>query len=206
MRLFSRSSRDEERTGEKSVVEDGTISGGDDVDLFGRLVQDHRDKLFRVAYRMTGHTEEAQDLLQDALVEAYRSFRHFRRGTYFAKWLYRIMTNTFIDRQRRRKRVGSVLSLDSPTENPDTTLDIADWQSNPENLHLRDKFDEPLQRALDDLPAEFSMVLVLADVESFSYEEIGEMMNTPVGTVRSRLHRARSTVRKHLTDAGYGRN
>jgi RNA polymerase sigma factor (sigma-70 family) len=74
----------------------------DDVELFAQLLAAHKDKLYRVAFRMTGHAEDAQDLLQDALVEAYRSFKKFQRGSYFDKWLYRIMTNTFIDRQRHR--------------------------------------------------------------------------------------------------------
>ena len=87
---------------------------GDDVDLFARLLAAHQDKLYRVAYRMAGHHEDAQDLLQDALLEAYRSFKKFQRGSYFDKWLYRIMTNTFIDRQRHKKRVGIVESLDAP--------------------------------------------------------------------------------------------
>ena len=104
----------------------------DDVDLFARLLAAHQDKLYRVAYRMTGHPEDAQDLLQDALLEAYRSFKKFQRGTYFDKWLYRIMTNTFIDRQRHRKRVGRVESLDAPLtgeEGEAGPRDIPDWST-----------------------------------------------------------------------------
>ena len=104
------------------------------MDLFARLLASHQDKLYRVAYRMTGHQEDAQDLLQDALLEAYRSFKKFQRGTYFDKWLYRIMTNTFIDRQRHRKRVGRVESLDAPLtgeEGEAGPRDIPDWTSRP---------------------------------------------------------------------------
>jgi RNA polymerase sigma-70 factor (ECF subfamily) len=177
---------------------------GDDVDLFAHLVHAHREKLYRVAYRMTGDADDAQDLLQDALLEAYGSFRRFRRGTYFDKWLYRIMTNTFIDRQRHRKRAGKTVSLDAPTSGDESDIparEIADWESDPEGQYLKDVFTEPLQKALDALPPEFRMVMILADVEEFSYEEISEMMGTPVGTVRSRLHRARSMVRNRLTKA-----
>jgi RNA polymerase sigma-70 factor (ECF subfamily) len=176
--------------------------GGDDVDLFAHLVQTHRDKLYRVAYRMAGDADDAQDLLQDALLEAYSSFRKFRRGSYFDKWLYRIMTNTFIDRQRRRKRSGLSISLDDPATGADSehTLEIPDWQSDPAGQFLKGVLEEPLQKALDGLPAEFRLVLILADVEDFSYEEIGEMMGTPVGTVRSRLHRARTMVRNKLSN------
>ena len=113
MRLFpdtrrkNAPARNENADGEAGLSED-------DVDLFARLLAAHQDKLYRVAYRMAGHHEDAQDLLQDALLEAYRSFKKFQRGSYFDKWLYRIMTNTFIDRQRHRKRVGRVESLDAP--------------------------------------------------------------------------------------------
>lgn len=175
----------------------------DDVDLFARLMAAHQDKLYRVAYRMTGHHEDAQDLMQDALLEAYRSFRRFQRGTYFEKWLFRIMTNTFIDRQRRKKRVGRVESLDAPVpgsgdEGPALGREIPDWDSDPARTALRDVFHEPIQKALDGLQPEFRMVLILSDVEEYSYEEISEMMGTPVGTVRSRLHRARAAVKQKL--------
>lgn len=175
----------------------------DDVDLFAQLLAAHQDKLYRVAYRMTGHREDAQDLLQDALLEAYRSFKKFQRGSYFDKWLYRIMTNTFIDRQRHRKRVGVIESLDAPLPGSDGSAgagrDIPDWDDEPSRRVLQDKFDEPVQQALDTLPPEFRMVLILSDVEEFSYEEISEMMETPIGTVRSRLHRARTLMRQKLT-------
>ena len=174
---------------------------GDDVDLFARLLAAHQDKLYRVAYRMAGHHEDAQDLLQDALLEAYRSFKKFQRGSYFDKWLYRIMTNTFIDRQRHKKRVGVVESLDAPLpgETEGAGRDIPDWVDEPSRRVLEDKFDEPVQKALDALPPEFRMVLILSDVEEFSYEEISEIMDTPIGTVRSRLHRARAMMRQKLT-------
>jgi RNA polymerase sigma-70 factor (ECF subfamily) len=172
----------------------------DDVDLFGQLVEEHRDKLYRVAYRMTGDADDAQDLLQDALVEAYRAFRKFQRGSHFDKWLYRIMTNTFIDRQRQKKRSGVRLSLDTGSDDGEEAKvrELPDVASDPSEIVMRHTIAEPIQRALDALPAEFKMVLILADVEEFSYEEISAMMGTPVGTVRSRLHRARSMARKHI--------
>ena len=120
MRLFP----DTSRKPASSRGQEGSAGlSEDDVDLFARLLAAHQDKLYRVAYRMAGHHEDAQDLLQDALLEAYRSFKKFQRGTYFDKWLYRIMTNTFIDRQRHKKRVGRVDSLDAPlpgSENGET--------------------------------------------------------------------------------------
>lgn len=203
MRLFPDKSRDDVATPAGNSPKAGMTE--DDVDLFARLLAAHQDKLYRVAYRMTGHHEDAQDLLQDALVEAYRSFKKFQRGTYFDKWLYRIMTNTFIDRQRHRKRVGRVESLDAPIlgeEGEAGARDIPDWESDPALHALRTSYSEPLQKALDCLSPEFRMVLILSDVEEFSYEEISEIMNTPIGTVRSRLHRARAEVRQKLLKMG----
>jgi RNA polymerase sigma-70 factor (ECF subfamily) len=197
MRLFS----DTRRKTDPELSQ--TTLTEDDVDLFARLLATHQDKLYRVAYRMAGHHEDAQDLLQDALLEAYRSFKRFQRGTYFDKWLYRIMTNTFIDRQRHRKRVGPVESLDAPfsssEEGGGAGREIPDWTDEPSERVLSETFEEPIQAALDALPPEFRMVLILSDVEEFSYEEIAEMMDTPLGTVRSRLHRARAMMRQKLT-------
>jgi RNA polymerase sigma-70 factor (ECF subfamily) len=181
-------------------------SAEDDVAVFARLLAAHQEKLYRVAYRMTGHQEDAQDLLQDALVEAYRSFQKFQRGTYFDKWLYRIMTNTFIDRQRHRKRVGRVESLDAPLlgeEGERSARDIPDSSGDPAIAALRGAYSEPLQNALNCLTPEFRMVLILSDVEEFSYEEISEIMGSPIGTVRSRLHRARAEVRQKLLTQGF---
>jgi RNA polymerase sigma-70 factor (ECF subfamily) len=209
MRLFAQT---HSRVGVPHKDDQASDSDGltmDEVDLFARLLATHQDKLYRVAFRMTGHQEDAQDLLQDALLEAFRSFKKFQRGTYFEKWLYRIMTNTFIDRQRRAKRIGPVQSLDAPVSlmgDEDASLgrDIPDWESDPARVALRDTLDEPLQKALDSLQPEFRMVVILADVEEFSYDEISEMMATPVGTVRSRLHRARAAIKQQLIRTGTG--
>ncbi len=204
MRLFPESRRKDVPARDQNADAEAGLSG-DDVDLFARLLAAHQDKLYRVAYRMAGHHEDAQDLLQDALLEAYRSFKKFQRGSYFDKWLYRIMTNTFIDRQRHRKRVGRVESLDAPLPGRDegetAGREIPDWEDEPSRRVLRDTFDEPIQNALDALKPEFRLVLILADVEEFSYEEISEMMGTPIGTVRSRLHRARDIMRQTLEKA-----
>ncbi len=201
MRLFSDTRKNALPEAPAGAAE--TCLSEDDVDLFARLLAAHQDKLYRVAYRMAGHHEDAQDLLQDALLEAYRSFKKFQRGSYFDKWLYRIMTNTFIDRQRHKKRVGVVESLDAPlpgSGDEGVGRDIPDWTDEPSHRVLQDKFDEPVQRALDGLPPEFRMVLIFSDVEEFSYEEISEMMDTPIGTVRSRLHRARAMMRQKLAN------
>jgi RNA polymerase sigma-70 factor (ECF subfamily) len=180
----------------------------DDSVLFERLVTRHQDRLYRVAYRMTGNTEEAQDLLQDAIVEAFRAFAHFRRGTYFDKWLYRIMSRTFIDRRRSQKRMP-VSSLDEPKfgsmhgDGGSFEREIADEGSDPALMIDRSVFDHRVQEGLDKLPPEYRLVLILSDIEEFSYEEVATFLQCPIGTVRSRLHRAREKMRTHLTCTGY---
>lgn len=203
MKLFAQTRKLDSASREQTDTERSAGLSGDDVDLFASLIATHQDKLYRVAYRMTGHHEDAQDLLQDALLEAYRSFKKFQRGTYFEKWLYRIMTNTFIDRQRHAKRIGWVQSLDAPIAGSNDAgesgpRDIVDWESDPARSTLQNLFGERIQNALDSLAPEFRLVLILSDVEEFSYEEISEIMETPVGTVRSRLHRARAAVKSQL--------
>ena len=180
----------------------------DDSALFERLVARHQERLYRVAYRMAGNTEEAQDLLQDAIIEAYRAFGHFRKGTYFDKWLYRIMSRTFIDRRRSARRV-KILSLDEPLlgfgQEGDGGFEreIVDEGSDPAAAFHRGELDHRIQDGLSKLPPEYRYVMILSDIEEFSYEEIAAMLECPIGTVRSRLHRARAQMRQHLTTAGY---
>lgn len=181
----------------------------DDSELFERLVAKHEERLYRVAFRMTGNADEAQDLLQDAIIEAFKAFDSFRRGTYFDRWLYRIMTRTFIDRQRSKKRF-KIFSLDAPisvneSDDSSVVIDIADSTSDPGKIVDTQNLAEPIQAALDSLSPDFRMVLILSDIEELSYEEIAEMLECPVGTVRSRLHRARSHVKTALVKAGFVR-
>ena len=199
MRLFQK--QDQHLPDADETAPNTARASSADVALFSRLIEDHRDKLYRVAFRMTGHRQDAEDLLQDALVEAYRAFKRFQPGTHFDRWLYRIMTNTYIDRQRHLKRAGPTESLDQKRDDSGegaAQRDIPDLESEPSRIILDDLFGEPVQRALDTLLPEFRMVLILSDIEGQSYEEIAELMGTPVGTVRSRLHRARGQVRHIL--------
>lgn len=182
---------------------EGQSRNDDESVLFERLLERHQERLYRVAYRMTGNHDEAQDLLQDAVIEAFAAFRSFRQGSYFDRWLYRIMTRTFIDRQRSRKR-RRVESLDAPVgEDERTVRELPDSAHDPGVLIERQVMAEPLEKALDALAPDFRMVLILADIEEMSYEEIAAALECPVGTVRSRLHRARSQVKATLAKCGY---
>jgi RNA polymerase sigma-70 factor (ECF subfamily) len=171
-----------------------------DVDAFAEEALSHMDAMYGVACRLTRNPTEAEDLVQDALVKAMRARDQFHAGTNLKAWMFRILTNTFINKYRRGGLERSV--LDGPEADP-----LADgWVSastmrqlrDPEQIALRPIVEGEVQRALDALPAEFKLAVILCDVEEFSYEEIAEIMGCPIGTVMSRLHRGRKLLQKSL--------
>jgi RNA polymerase sigma-70 factor (ECF subfamily) len=160
----------------------------------------HLDAMYAVACKLTRNPTDAQDLVQDAFVKAMRARQQFQAGTNLKAWLFRILTNTFINKYRRGGLERSV--LDGPDADP-----LADgWVSastmrqlrDPEALALMPIVQEEIRRALDALPAEFRLAVILCDVEEFSYEEIAQMMGCPIGTVMSRLHRGRKLLQRAL--------
>jgi RNA polymerase sigma-70 factor, ECF subfamily len=160
----------------------------------------HLDAMYAVACKLTRNPTEAEDLVQDAFVKAMRARQQFQAGTNLKAWLFRILTNTFINKYRRGGLERSV--LDGPDADP-----LADgWVSastmrqlrDPETLALMPIVQDEIRRALDALPAEFRLAVILCDVEEFSYEEIAQMMGCPIGTVMSRLHRGRKLLQRAL--------
>lgn len=171
-----------------------------DLVVFEELLERYQRPMYRVAYRLTGNHDDAQDLIQDALFEAFRNFHRFERGTRFDRWLYRIMTNRHIDRVRRQSRL-STLSLDQPQdvgENREQSWDVAADGNDPAELLVEEVLDERIQQALVELPEEYRQAVILADIEELSYEDVARVLRCPVGTVRSRLHRGRHLLREKL--------
>lgn len=168
---------------------------------FERLMQRTKRQAYNIAYRMTGNRDDAEDLTQEAYLRAYRSFSTYNRQMPFERWFYRILSNLFID-LLRRKPAKKPLSLDQPLGDEDSeesmVLQIADNEYNPEQALMKDQLEEKLQAALVALPETFRKAVLLCDVEGLTYEEIAENMNCSVGTVRSRIHRGRTQLRKML--------
>jgi RNA polymerase sigma-70 factor (ECF subfamily) len=171
-----------------------------DVERFEALVREHQRAIYRVAHRLCGNPTEAEDLIQETLIEAFESFPRFREGTNFDRWVFRIMRNTFIDSVRRRPK-ARLESLESGLLDKSGELmlrEVVDADSAPDTEIMARTLDEPVQNALDALPPEFKIVVILADIEGLSYEEVSRIAGCPVGTVRSRLHRGRAILKDKL--------
>jgi len=168
---------------------------------FEDLAHRYHKQAYNIAYRMTGNHADAEDLTQEAFVRAFRFFGNYRRDWPFDNWLYKIMSNLFVD-DLRRKPKARLQSLDQPLDNggrsDDIYLEIPDAAANPERMMLSHELDEQIQRALSSLPSDFRVTVILADIEGMSYEEISQTMNCSLGTVRSRLHRGRKLLRNRL--------
>ena len=166
---------------------------------FEELVLRHQSQIYRVAYRLAGNHDDAEDLAQEAIIEAFRAFDRYQPGTYFDRWLFRIMSRTYIDTVRRRNR-RSTVSLDAPMGpggDPLVTV-MGDSKEDPQQMTEAVDLDGTVQAALDRLPEEFRTAVVLADIEGLPYDEVANVLRCPVGTVRSRLHRARQMLREAL--------
>lgn len=164
---------------------------------FESLMQQTQRQAYSLAYRLTGNAAEAEDLVQDTYIRAFRFFHRYDRGLSFNSWLYRIMANTHIDMMRRKGRFKTT-SLDQNGASGTSTWDFADDQPTAERALLDGTMDENVQKALNSMTPEFRTAVLLADVEGMAYEEIADAMSTSVGTVRSRIHRGRKQIRNHL--------
>jgi RNA polymerase sigma-70 factor (ECF subfamily) len=169
---------------------------------FEALLEPHRRQIFNSALRLTRNQDDAEDLAQDVIVRAYTAFHQFQRGTNFKAWLFRILTNTYINEYRRRMRAPSMVALEDVSFETEleVSLEQADPSTLPEEAVLSKVFDEEVETALKELPEEFRVVVILSDLQEFSYQEISRMLKIPIGTVRSRLFRGRRQLRDKLAD------
>lgn len=175
---------------------------------FQSQVEPWLDALYAAGLRLTRNERDAEDLVQDAVMRAYRFYDSFEQGTNFRAWLFKILTNTFINQYRRSVKERA---LDQGSEREAVqaqffSFDATDQASNPEEYLLQRVMSEDVLQAIDALPIDFRMVVILADLQEFSYREIAEILDVPVGTVMSRLFRGRKALQKQLGERGHGRD
>ncbi len=157
-----------------------------------QIVRDHSARVYRLAYRLTGNQHDAEDLTQETFVRVFRSLHTYEPGT-FEGWLHRITTNLFLDAARRKKRIR----MDAMGDDADRYVS-GDHLGAPERAYEHGNLDHDIQHALDALPPEYRAAVVLCDIEGLSYEEIAVTLGIKLGTVRSRIHRARARLRSSL--------
>ncbi|MFZ1683307.1 MAG: sigma-70 family RNA polymerase sigma factor [Candidatus Zixiibacteriota bacterium] len=166
---------------------------------FEREALPHMDALYRTALRMTKNENDAEDLVQEAFAKAYRFWDKFEPGSNCRAWLFKIMTNIFINEYRSKSRAPVAVNVDDIDDNfLYGQLAQNGSEDNPERQFFAKIFDDDVKKAIEELPDDFRMVVILSFLEGFSYQEIAEIADLQLGTVKSRLHRGRKLLQKKL--------
>ena len=180
-----------------------------DRSTFAERAMEYAPQLYSTALRMTRNAADAEDLVRETMMRGYRSFETFEEGTNLRAWLFRILTNAFINRYRSKQRRPTETDLadveDLYLYKRVTTLENAAGTLSAEDQFLDLFTDDEVKSAVEDLPDTFKLPVILADVEGFAYKEIAEMLDIPVGTVMSRLHRGRKAMQKQLYEYAQAR-
>ena len=173
-----------------------------DVNAFEDLVTEHEKGVYAIAQRMTGNAEDAADMTQETFIKAYNSLSSFRGDSKFSVWLYRIATNVCLDFLRSRSRKPTVSLSVEDDDGEETQMDIADESQSPEQLLERGLTRDAVRRGLKSLSPEYRQILLLREIQGLSYEEIAEALVLEVGTVKSRIFRARKRLCAFLMEDG----
>ncbi|MGE5372344.1 MAG: RNA polymerase sigma factor [Solirubrobacterales bacterium] len=174
-----------------------------DMYAFEELVGKYHQKIYSLSYRYMGNEEDANDMAQEALIKAYRSMAGFKGDSAFSTWLYRITANVCLDELRRRKRTLHILSLDEPVATGDgdeIERELPDRSPTADMVYEQKEFEEQIETLIGLMKPEHKSVIVLRDLMDFTYEEIAEILQCSVGTVKSRLSRGREILRKKLSE------
>lgn len=175
---------------------------GGDANAFETLVLEYEKNVYNIALRMTGNSEDAADMTQEAFIKAYNSLQSFRGDSKFSVWLYRIVSNVCLDFLRSKNRRPTVSLSVEDDDGEDTQLDVADESQSPELLLDRKLTRESVRRGLDSLPPDYRQILLLREIQGLSYDEISQALGLEVGTVKSRIFRARKRLCNFLIDDG----
>jgi RNA polymerase sigma-70 factor (ECF subfamily) len=167
---------------------------------FNEEILPHLDAMYNFALRLTSDPNDAEDLVQDTIVKAYRFFASYEKGTNAKAWLFRILKNSYINTYRKQSKKPNQVDYDEVATFYETIRDERTDTSDLEDRMFRELIDDHISKALDRLPEDFRTVVLLCDVEGFTYEEIANMLDVPIGTIRSRLHRGRNLLRSELLE------
>ena len=173
-----------------------------DVNAFEKLVTEYEKGVYAIALRMTGNPEDASDMTQEAFIKAYNSLQSFRGDSKFSVWLYRIASNVCLDFLRSRSRKPTVSLSVEDDEGEETQLDVADESQSPELLLERSLTRDAVQRGLQALAPDYRQILLLREIQGLSYEENADVLRIEVGTVKSRIFRARKRLCAFLVEDG----
>ncbi len=172
-------------------------------EAFATIVERYEQKVYGLAYRLTGDYDDAADLAQDAFIKVYRNLGQFRGQAAFSTWLYRVVTNVFLDEMRKRKRRPVVaISLDDSivTEEGELSRELPSHDLGPEDLSAQHELQQTVRAGMQKLPEDYRVVLILRDLQGYTYDEIASMLDINLGTVKSRISRARLALRKVLEE------
>ena len=175
---------------------------GGDANAFETLVLEYEKNVYNIALRMTGNSEDAADMTQEAFIKAYNSLQSFRGDSKFSVWLYRIVSNVCLDFLRSKNRRPTVSLSVEDDDGEDAQLDVADKSQSPELLLDRKLTRDSVRRGLDSLPPDYRQILLLREIQGLSYDEIAQALSLEVGTVKSRIFRARKRLCTFLIDDG----
>ena len=175
---------------------------GGDANAFETLVLEYEKNVYNIALRMTGNSEDAADMTQEAFIKAYNSLQSFRGDSKFSVWLYRIVSNVCLDFLRSKNRRPTVSLSVEDDDGEDAQLDVADESQSPELLLARKLTRDSVRRGLDSLPPDYRQILLLREIQGLSYDEIAQALSLEVGTVKSRIFRARKRLCTFLIDDG----
>jgi RNA polymerase sigma-70 factor (ECF subfamily) len=167
---------------------------------FQEEVIPHLDAMYNFALRLTSEPNDAEDLVQDTIVKAYRFFDSYQKGTNAKAWLFRILKNSYINSYRKQSKQPSQVDYDEVSAFYETIRADRTDTSDLEDRMFRELIDDDISNALQRLPEDFRTVVLLCDVENFTYEEIANMLDVPIGTIRSRLHRGRNLLKSELLE------
>lgn len=167
---------------------------------FNEEIIPHLDALYNFGLRLTSDPNDAEDLVQDTIVKAYRFFSSYEKGTNAKAWLFRILKNSYINNYRKKSKKPQEVDYDEVSSFYETIRAERTDTSDLEDKMFRDLIDDDISQALDEIPEDFRTVVLLCDVEDFTYEEIANMLDVPIGTIRSRLHRGRNLLKAQLME------